>query len=177
MPRKDKKDRLDYHREYKSKRLAAGICYSCDQPRLDDNTLCPSCRKKRNDFFSERYEKRKAAGLCPLCGKDMDTKSSKCSRCALASRERHANARKIVIAGYGGRCQCCGETEPYFLTIDHVNNDGAKERKYLSSSQLYIYLIRNGFPRDRYQLLCFNCNLGRQINGGICPHWSRYLKK
>jgi len=75
--------------------------------------------------------------------------------------------RKIVLAGYGNKCACCGETTPQFLTIDHVNNDGHKDRG--RGFKLFARIIRQGFPAD-YRILCFNCNCGRELNGGICPH-------
>ena len=31
-------------------------------------------------------------------------------------------------------------------------------------------IIKAGWPKDRYQLLCSNCNQGKRRNGGICPH-------
>jgi hypothetical protein len=30
-------------------------------------------------------------------------------------------------------------------------------------------IIRNGYPPD-FEILCFNCNCGKAVNGGICPH-------
>jgi hypothetical protein len=80
-----------------------------------------------------------------------------------------------VIAAYGGACICCGETEPNFLTIDHIFNDGAKHQRSLglkgkAGIHMYRALKKAGFPRDRYRLMCFNCNCGRQRNGGTCPH-------
>lgn len=86
-----------------------------------------------------------------------------------------------VIAGYGGKCECCGESRPEFMTIDHKNNDGNKERKkygrlkngkvYLGYATYIIYrkLIHENFPRDRYRLLCYNCNCARGAFG-YCPH-------
>jgi hypothetical protein len=76
--------------------------------------------------------------------------------------------RQIIIGHYGGKCACCGESEPKFLTIDHVNNDGHKEQ-HMKAGELYRKIIRSGFSK-RYQLLCFNCNCGRERNGGVCPH-------
>jgi hypothetical protein len=74
-------------------------------------------------------------------------------------------------------CACCGETEFDFLSLDHVNNDGQDHRKSLSlkgGGQFYVYLIKNGFPNDPpLQVACFNCNYGKRINGGICPHKER----
>ena len=83
--------------------------------------------------------------------------------------------RAEVIKAYGGKCSCCGETELKFLTIDHVNNDGYAEREpsgaRASGTHVYRKLKREGFPKDgRYQILCWNCNCGRNIKGGICPH-------
>jgi hypothetical protein len=79
--------------------------------------------------------------------------------------------RLEVVAAYGGVCECCGETEPYLLNVDHINNDGMKERKELGmfSQKLHYFLRRNGFPKDRYQLLCVSCNMGKAKHGQ-CPH-------
>ncbi len=77
--------------------------------------------------------------------------------------------RAKVYAAYGNKCQCCEETEPLFLTIDHVNNDGHLERKAHSQGGLYSRIIQENFP-DRYQILCWNCNAGKKRNNGVCPH-------
>jgi hypothetical protein len=31
--------------------------------------------------------------------------------------------------------------------------------------------VKQGFP-DGFQTLCFNCNVGKYKNGGVCPHQS-----
>lgn len=85
---------------------------------------------------------------------------------AKQTRERH---RAKVYAAYGDKCVCCGESEVLFLSIDHVNNDGKVERKTKPQGSLYSRLIRAKFPKI-YQLLCWNCNLGKHRNGGVCPH-------
>ena len=74
-----------------------------------------------------------------------------------------------LIKNYGGKCVCCNEKTPEFLTIDHINEDGWKERKNYSSNYIYITLKNRGYPKDNYQLLCFNCNIGKHYRG-ICPH-------
>lgn len=65
-------------------------------------------------------------------------------------------------------CQCCGESDIRFLTVDHVQNDGYKD------SPITTTVLRKakeeGYPRDKYNLLCWNCNCGRAKNNGICPH-------
>ena len=76
-----------------------------------------------------------------------------------------------MIAAYGGRCACCGESASQFLAIDHTNGDGAKERREtgLIGTKLYKWLRKNGYPKDRYRLLCHNCNMARGLYK-FCPH-------
>lgn len=92
---------------------------------------------------------------------------------ALAWHKQKAwNLRLEMIQAYGGKCVCCGESHPRFLTIDHINGGGTKHRRDIgwSGSSVAKYLRRMGWPQDGYQLLCFNCNCGRAFNNGICPH-------
>lgn len=41
--------------------------------------------------------------------------------------------KQKVFDHYGERCACCGETERLFLTLDHVNNDGAEHRRSINT--------------------------------------------
>ncbi len=69
------------------------------------------------------------------------------------------------------QCKCCGENHIEFLTIDHINNNGAEHKRkenIKSSSVLYTWLIKNKFP-EGFQVLCFNCNIGKGRNE-CCPH-------
>lgn len=107
--------------------------------------------KKSNDKHREKYRPRRNAYL----------------------REYTKRKREEALTKYGGKCVCCGEKNIYFLSFDHVNNDGHKERKKIKSSRShYLKLIQN--PIDKtIRILCFNCNMGRQFFGGehkICPH-------
>lgn len=79
--------------------------------------------------------------------------------------------RYEVFSSYGGMCICCGETNYGFLSIDHINRDGIEDRaKHRNRfGQLYSWLKQQGYPRDRYRLLCMNCNWGSRRTG-ICPH-------
>jgi hypothetical protein len=96
----------------------------------------------------------------------------------MAAKVREANRKMktLVYNAYGGyKCACCGETEPMFLSIDHINNDGAEHRKKINikgGTQIYRWLIKNSFP-DGFQVLCWNCQNGKRFNKGICPHQTR----
>lgn len=91
--------------------------------------------------------------------------------CLEMARARRQRAIADVIAAYGGKCQCCGETEINFLTVDHINGctkDQRRQEAYHGDG-MWGHLRRNNYPTG-YQILCYNCNLGRALNGGICPH-------
>jgi ferric-dicitrate binding protein FerR (iron transport regulator) len=105
------------------------------------------------------------------------------SRAAMPAvqRERRAKLKAQVFDHYGRVCICCGETEPFFLTLGHVNGDGAEQRRRVNggsrgsmragsnSAGVYLDIIRRGFPDD-VRTECYNCNCGAFRNGGVCPH-------
>jgi hypothetical protein len=87
---------------------------------------------------------------------------------------RRQQYKFLVLSHYGGnppKCECCEEKNIKFLTIDHIKNNGYEHRKLIGEGSLamYLWIIRNNFPKE-FRVLCFNCNLGRGINKGICPH-------
>ncbi len=72
-------------------------------------------------------------------------------------RRRDEQLKKSIFTIYGhGKCACvhCGEKRLDCLSIDHVNNDGAKDK--LSGDRLYRYLRDNNYPLG-FQTLCMNC--------------------
>lgn len=85
------------------------------------------------------------------------------------ARDRHASLRQEVLAAYGSCCVCCGENIVEFLTIDHIDNEGASYRRNVPASKLYRRLKRNKSPKDNFQLLCYNCNCAKG-RLGQCPH-------
>lgn len=89
----------------------------------------------------------------------------------LYARKLRLHNKQKVLDHYGRICNCCGETEEKFLTIDHVNNDGHLERKGRGgqSDNIIFHIVRDNFPPS-YQILCMNCNLGKSRNDGTCPH-------
>lgn len=94
-------------------------------------------------------------------------------RARAKQREISRILKDSAYAAYGGYvCSCCGETEEAFLSIDHVNNDGAEHRRDVNRRKIYKWLRDNGYP-DGYQILCMNCNFGKARNGGVCPHKSK----
>lgn len=71
---------------------------------------------------------------------------------------------------YGGCiCVCCGEVNLGFLTLDHINGCPEGRKRKDTTIRLYSKLKQLDYPRG-FQVLCYNCNLGRAHHGGICPH-------
>lgn len=71
--------------------------------------------------------------------------------------------KKEMVAAYGGKCAICSEDNPFALCLDHINNDSHIERTYFSSTsrggdKLYAKLKKEGWPKERLQLVCYNCN-------------------
>jgi len=93
------------------------------------------------------------------------------NRCA---RRYRKNIRLEVLIHYGGnplKCACCGETIMEFLSIDHIEGGGTKHRKEIRKNgiEFYWWLRKMEYP-DGYQVLCMNCNWGKRMNNGVCPH-------
>ena len=141
--------------------------------------------EKRREYDRKKalgyYLKWKKAGRCVNCGAAEVVSSHKCQHCwDIAKRSAVAYVARLkaaAFAAYGGAvCACCGETEPAFLTIDHINGGGNKHRKSIAegtgTSKMWIWLRNNGYPPG-FQILCANCNFGRWRNGGVCPHKAR----
>ena len=89
-------------------------------------------------------------------------------------RTRRITLKRELMDAYGGVCHCCGEAELAFLTLDHLNDNGAEHRRELGASAtsgFYAWLKNHGYPQNLGLVVaCFNCNSGRAANGGTCPH-------
>lgn len=134
--------------------------------------------------YNTMDERRK---ICPVCNEDKPINAFQlnpdgsirkhvCKLCY--GRKWRAQIKLEMLNTFGRKCQCCGERNPQFLTLDHVNNDGGKQRaknkeEHNSTNIELIYqqARREGWPKDKYQLLCMNCNFAKG-HWGICPHQS-----
>lgn len=91
---------------------------------------------------------------------------------AKAAKKQKDKLYNEFFSHYGYSCVCCGESNKDFLSIEHLNNDGAAHRKRLrarSPQHAIIDIRRAGWPKG-YATLCFNCNMGKARMGGTCPH-------
>lgn len=95
--------------------------------------------------------------LCKFCFSNNKIKKYICNNCNnKLKRNYQINLKLKAYQQYGNACNICGCNKLEFLTIDHINNDGAQHRKNIYN--IYSWLKINNYPTNNYQLLCFNCN-------------------
>lgn len=152
--RKDRERQAQRRRE----RRERGLCYTCGRVAVDaPGASCETCRGRHARRLRERREDPEVRERYNAYGRKKE-------------QGQRLKRKLQVIDAYGGKCACCGETEPIFLSVDHINGDGAEHRRQIGgSAQLPRWLIQNGFP-EGFQILCHNCNMAKHINGGVCPH-------
>lgn len=146
---------------------------------------CSKCKKEKP--LLDYYKRKNGSPLaeCKVCTRKRSLNYKErnlkyvCERQVRYGKKRRARVKEAVFAAYGGyKCACCGETEKLFLTIDHINNNGAAHRREIVGKRTgagyptYNWLANNNFP-EGYQVLCMNCNHGKRMNNGICPHKAR----
>lgn len=165
-------------------------CSQCGQRRLEQNRG-PLQRYRSTEKFKEtsrRYQKTHRKEIRAIAHKhywgNHESTLLKLKKRYMGRREKHMEStvrcakafRRQVKISLGGRCACCGESELEFLQLDHVNEDGYKDRlRYGGGVSHRSYrdamrLIKASLPVVRYQLLCANCNLSKHYGKGVCVH-------
>jgi hypothetical protein len=166
MPR-DREKRNAYSRAYWAKRFAEDPV-AVERARA----RCKRYFEEHKEEIRERYRKNYAANIEKMRAKNKAQRLKHREKRLATQRAKSATLKLETFEAYGGaKCYCCGETQLMFLAIDHMNNDGYEHRMKIKrqGNQLYAWLKREGFPAG-YQVACHNCNHGRYLNGGLCPH-------
>ena len=147
---------LEHSKEIIQKHRETFLAKSSDEQR--------AIRVLQNRQYRERALKKRQDGMCSKCLARPAESGFLCKRCQ-AYQEQYGNElRDQVIAAYGGKCAFCSESHPAFLSVDHINNDGAEHRRITGGGhRLYLWLRKNGFPREGFQLLCSNCNWRKHV--------------
>lgn len=146
---------------------------------------CSRCgvEKGLSEFYADKSKPDGRHGICKECAKadrraryaaDPKKYNERSQRYAADNQDKikaYRWRRKLrMIEAYGGRCACCGESVPEFLTIDHIGGWGKEHRtKDGSTYNMVAYLTARGFPQGGFRLLCFNCNCALGLFGR-CPH-------
>jgi len=140
-------------KELLSKLKACSIC----------KEVCYVDNFHKNGIYADGLDPR-----CKDCCKEQNKKNylKKQSQYRTYGDRWSFNLKMEIIYNYGRKCNCCGESNIHFLSIDHVNNDGIDG---IRGRKLYYWLKKNNFPKDNFQLLCMNCNFSKK-QFGYCAH-------
>lgn len=127
---------------------------------------------------SNRYSKHRESGKCISCNSPALAGQLCCERHAKGNAENRTRSRlerkRAAFLALGGKCAQCGETDWCVLQIDHINGDGAQERREFGSSTSYTQYwwdsesATDGFLENihKYQLLCANCHVRKTKENG-----------
>ena len=165
--------------------MAVTICSQCPNPRYGRSRLCRQCLRPIQAAMMREHRKRNnEANVCRDCGSPRDTIHGHCLKCLKRHRRltkefKQRNKLKCFEAYGGPQCSCCGETTIEFLTIDHLNDNGAEHRREIGMEgqgghRFYGWLKKHNYPPG-YQVLCHNCQWGKRLCG-VCPHVKKRRK-
>jgi len=164
-----KRDRRVEQNDRRKRYIELGLCMTCGKKNDTQGRNCQKCLDKiKNQQYKWKLNNPKRT-------KEIHKKSYLKNRDTILHHakvySRNIWLECIYHYSYGTMtCACCGEPIIEFLTIDHINGGGCKHRQKIGvGTVFYHWLIKNGFP-EGYQVLCYNCNCGRDKNGGMCPH-------
>lgn len=168
-----RKNQKQYYKQLRQNRLDNGLCGRCGKnPIVTGLVVCETCQFKKR----ANRDRQISNGKCQDCGVASLATKTRCINCKIKVDQGWKKRKAIVYNAYGGfNCSCCGETEEAFLSIDHINNDGAEQRRNgQRGASIYPWLIKHGFPSG-YQILCHNCQWGKRTYG-ICPHQQQKIQ-
>lgn len=124
---------------------------------------CPICK-------SNRTKKRYAEKTKEIAEYHAEWYKKNRTRTLAINKVWREKLKSDIIDGYGGECECCRESNKEFLSVDHINGNGKEMRKTIHKGYgFYRNLLKLGFPKDNYRLLCMNCNFSYG-KFGYCPH-------
>ena len=136
--------------------------YSKNYWRVNKDTINETRRIKYSQNLNE--EKERKAKYRNFWGDRNKDKLKK-------NKIKYYNSQKLKIFNHysNGKicCNCCGENEIGFLSLDHINGGGNEHRRKVGK-RYYTWVIENNYP-EGYQVLCYNCNLAKGFFGK-CPH-------
>jgi hypothetical protein len=145
----------------------------CKKAKSQSGNICVDCYKEYQVAYQAANKSRIATQRRKkYLRQKQDAEWLKAKR--TRSRNLWRKYRHDAMMAYGGYvCACCGEAEPRFLTLDHIMNNGSEHRKAIGvrsrGAGIFKWLNKHGYPAG-FQVLCMNCNHGKALNNGICPH-------
>ena len=124
------------------------LCFVCKRPTKTRGFSNRNDIKNPREHWAPRFFKDKL--FCTSCYKRL--------------------LQEIIFCKLNPICNCCGENHRHFLQIDHIHNDGYLDKKDKSITSAIVYYEKIIKNIQNFQILCANCNFGKLINEGVCPH-------
>jgi hypothetical protein len=178
-----KEEKRKKRKEIETFRKENGKCVQCEKNPISPVSirLCILCLGSARIASNSCKKRFLEENRCKDCGKENTTNNNLCMECTKKKTKRdRANTKKIkmnAILKYGTKCVCCDEDNLAFLSIDHIHGRGEEDRAVNGSGiSFYQYINSIATDKDKYQILCLNCNCGRARNGGCCPHTDLEIK-
>jgi hypothetical protein len=156
-------NRRHHHHDYMKVKRAfdSGDAEQISAVRTKYQLLCWNCQQSKRN-----------GGVCIHWRGSLPGPSMKARAVYMRSAQRRA------VELLGSQCVGCWENEPEFLALDHINNDGHREKKNKSGSRnandYYFSVLREFKSGDesriaavkaRFQVLCHNCNALKHYRG------------
>lgn len=152
-----------FHKSKKGKHGVRSVCKECFSEWL---RLWSKKNRKKINFYQRLRRRTHREKVLSI---ERKSKIKNRESQLKSMRDYYAKLRGKLFESYGNKCACCGETNKEFFAIDHINGGGGREKKLLGSRPLYKKIIEEGCPKDKYQILCHNCNMSIGFYG-YCPH-------
>lgn len=160
---------------YRLKEIGQKRCGTCEQVKPLTEFNCRNkvrnwwktwCRDCESAHFKVHYQKHASAMR---------------ERGKAYYRTHYLKYRDLIFQVLGNVCACCGEDEPLFLTVDHINGDGKHQKTKTGQRwggwSVWRTIRAEAEPKKRFRILCFNCNCGRERSADkVCPHQSQERK-
>lgn len=81
------------------------------------------------------------------------------------SRRAKQRLREKIFSVFGCVCVQCGFSDKRALTIDHILNNGSKERAEIGERGVWLRAINPQYQHE-YRILCMNCQFITRITSG-----------
>ena len=114
--------------------------------------------------------------ICKECGRKYSPYNKRQKYCSTKCKFKYYNKNRrkelkkqqriLAIKSLGNKCQLCETEDMFFLCLDHINDDGYKDKeKWTSDSVRNRWIIKNPNKAKKiFQILCYNCNGLKQNN-------------
>jgi len=137
-----------------------------------------TCSKQKNrERYKKWYEENKEKARADKAANMRKYRLENPEKYKKQSRASQQKLRDKIFETFGHCCAICGFSDKRALSLDHVFNNGAEERRLLSIRVIYR---RSLLPENQhqYRMLCMNCqfverhkanrqNQWRQQHGGF----------